>query len=90
MKLNSILLAVTTATVCSLIACTDNEKAVTDAEDQSKQSSGQTICPVSGEELGSMGEPIVMTHEGKEVKLCCKSCIKQFKADPEKYMNMVY
>ncbi len=46
-------------------------------------------CPVSGEALGSMGDPVIVVHEGTTVKLCCKSCIKKFEADPEKYTAMV-
>ena len=46
----------------------------------------QTICPVSGEELGSMGDAVTVTHAGRTVQLCCKSCVKKFKADPEKYL----
>jgi hypothetical protein len=46
----------------------------------------QTVCPVSGEELGSMGDPIIVTHAGQSVQLCCKSCVKTFNADPEKYL----
>lgn len=44
------------------------------------------MCPVSGEELGSMGEPVKVSHEGHEVKLCCQDCIKQFESDPTKYL----
>ena len=43
-------------------------------------------CVVSGEELGSMGEPVSMTHNGQEVKFCCKDCVGEFKADPEKFL----
>jgi len=43
-------------------------------------------CVVSGEKLGSMGEPVVVTHNGTEVKLCCKGCIKKFEAEPEKFV----
>ena len=43
-------------------------------------------CVVSGEKLGSMGKPVTKVHEGREVKFCCKSCIKDFKADPDKYI----
>jgi len=45
------------------------------------------LCPVSGEKLGGMGKPYVFTHEGKEVKLCCKACLKDFKKDPDKYLK---
>ena len=46
-------------------------------------------CPVSGEKLGSMGEPIVLEADGSQVKLCCKGCTKKFKADTAKYMEGV-
>lgn len=42
-------------------------------------------CVVSDEKLGEMGDPYVFTHEGREVKLCCKSCLKDFKKDPAKF-----
>ena len=44
-------------------------------------------CIVSGEKLGEMGEPFVFTHEGQEIKLCCKSCKKKFDKDPAKYLQ---
>ena len=44
-------------------------------------------CIVSDEKLGEMGDPYVFTHEGQEVKLCCKSCLKDFKKDSAKYMK---
>ena len=46
-------------------------------------------CVVSGEKLGSMGEPVVFVHEGQEIKLCCKECLKDFKADPAKYIKKI-
>jgi YHS domain-containing protein len=44
-------------------------------------------CLVSDEKLGGMGAPYVFTHEGQEIKLCCKSCLKDFKKDPAKYLK---
>ena len=45
-------------------------------------------CVVSDEKLGGdMGEPYVFTHAGREIKLCCKSCLKDFKKDPAKYVK---
>ena len=44
-------------------------------------------CIVSDEKLGSMGDPYVFTHEGQEIKLCCKSCQKDFKKTPNKFLN---
>ena len=46
-------------------------------------------CVVSDEKLGEMGKPFVFTHEGQEIKLCCKSCQKDFKKDPAKYLAKI-
>ena len=43
-------------------------------------------CLVSGEKLGSMGEPIVYLHLGREIRFCCKSCIPKFKKSPAQYL----
>lgn len=42
-------------------------------------------CPVSGEKLGSMGDPLVLAYDGREVRLCCKGCVRSFEKDPDKY-----
>lgn len=44
-------------------------------------------CVVSGEKLGEMGDPYVFTHDGQEIKLCCKSCKKKFDKSPDTYMK---
>jgi hypothetical protein len=44
-------------------------------------------CIVSDEKLGEMGKPHVFTHEGREIKLCCKSCLKDFQKDPAKHVK---
>ncbi len=46
-------------------------------------------CVVSDEKLDSMGKPYVFKHEGREVQLCCKSCLKDFKKDPAKYIKKI-
>ena len=43
-------------------------------------------CLVSGEALGSMGDPINELHGTRLVRFCCKSCPKTFKKNPEKYL----
>lgn len=48
-----------------------------------------TTCPVSGDKLGEMGKPFVFEYKGQEVKLCCKSCKKDFEKNPEKYMKKI-
>ena len=45
-----------------------------------------TTCVVTGEKLGEMGKPYVHTYEGREVKFCCKGCVKDFTKDPKKYI----
>ena len=44
-------------------------------------------CVVSGEKLDDHGKPFVFTHEGREIKMCCKSCLKDFKKDTAKYIK---
>ena len=44
------------------------------------------VCIVSGEELGSMGDPISYEHEGVTMKLCCEHCLPKIKKDPAKYV----
>lgn len=43
-------------------------------------------CIVSDEALGSMGKPVVIVHEGQEVKFCCKGCVKKFTKDPAAFL----
>ncbi|MEZ5387966.1 MAG: hypothetical protein R3F13_20865 [Prosthecobacter sp.] len=47
------------------------------------------VCVVSGEKLGSMGEPHVITHEGVEVRFCCDHCVPKFNADPATYIAKI-
>ncbi len=50
----------------------------------------QAKCPVMDELLGSMGQPIKVMVGDKPIFLCCKGCIKKIKAEPAKYLAMVY
>ena len=43
-------------------------------------------CIVSDNKLGSMGKIIVKSHEGQQIKFCCKPCVKKFDANPAKYL----
>jgi hypothetical protein len=50
----------------------------------------QTYCAVETENrLGSMGKPIKIMIEDQPVFLCCKSCEKRAKANPEKTLATV-
>lgn len=57
------------------------------AEEKAKEDTYPlTTCVVSGDKLGEMGDPVVYTHEGREIRFCCKSCIKDFEKNPDKYL----
>ncbi len=44
-------------------------------------------CPVSGGELGGMGEPVNVVIGNRLVRLCCKGCISKLNADPIKFLT---
>lgn len=48
-----------------------------------------SVCSVSGAELGSMGDPILLNHEGRDIRLCCAGCKPKFAAEPAKYISMI-
>jgi len=60
-------------------------------EDETERAAAiaQGICPVSGEPLGSMGKPIKLTVEGREVYICCSGCEDALREDPEKYFSQL-
>ncbi len=43
-----------------------------------------SFCPVSGEETNGK---ITQTYNGKTYSFCCPKCVKNFKDNPEKYLN---
>lgn len=54
------------------------------------------VCPVSDEKLGGdMGEAYVFVYgktaddAGREIKLCCKSCLKDFDKAPKKFLKKI-
>jgi YHS domain-containing protein len=57
------------------------------AEDQARKGDPYMlkVCPVSGEELGTMGDPVVQVKNGREVRFCCNSCPGKYDADPKKF-----
>ena len=46
-------------------------------------------CVVSGEKLDAMDKPYVITNGTREIKFCCKDCVKDFKKDPAKYIKKI-
>ena len=46
-------------------------------------------CSVSDEKLGGMGDPYVFTYQDREIKMCCKGCLKDFNKEPAKYVKQL-
>ena len=46
-------------------------------------------CPVTGAELGSMGEPVDRVVGGTLVRLCCPGCDAKLAANPAKYLQQL-
>ena len=46
----------------------------------------QHICPVTGEMLGTMGQPIKLTVNDHDVWICCDGCRKSIESNPDKYL----
>jgi YHS domain-containing protein len=46
-------------------------------------------CVVSGDKLDEMGEPFVYKYQGREIKFCCKNCLKDFNKEPAKYVKKI-
>ena len=46
-------------------------------------------CIISGDKLGEMGKPYVFEYKGREIKLCCKNCLKDFNQSPAKFVKKI-
>lgn len=44
-------------------------------------------CLVTDNELGSMGKVVTKVYDGRQIKFCCKPCVKKFEANPAKYLS---
>ena len=64
---------------------------VTVAADKKPKPYPLDTCIVSDEKLGAdpAMKPHTFVHEGREVKLCCKSCLKDFKKDTAKFIAKI-
>lgn len=73
----------------AFVSCKDEQASAPDVPDKVAEAKSEypiDTCVVSGEKLGSMGEPFVITHEGTEVRFCCDACLPKFNEDPSKYL----
>jgi len=72
----------------------DTEAAPVETADEATQAAAEAAypldtCAVSGEKLGSMGDPVVLTIDNRTVKLCCSGCESQLREEPAKYLAML-
>ena len=65
---------------------TETQAAQPEAAAQTAEAYPIDWCIVSGQKLGSMGEPVTYAHAGRTVKLCCQGCVGIFAADPDAYL----
>ncbi|MGN6546160.1 MAG: efflux RND transporter periplasmic adaptor subunit, partial [Aureliella sp.] len=49
----------------------------------------QSVCPVTGQKLGSMGKPLPVKAAGQTVYLCCAGCRNSIERDPQKYIARI-
>ncbi len=76
----------------------DNPEALAKQDEDSAASQPEKIqsdpylldtCPVSGQKLGSMGDPIVKMIDGREIKFCCGGCVGQFEENKAKFFAQI-
>jgi len=65
--------------------------ALVQADDKKPKPYPLKTCVVADEEINDKGDmkPYVFVEDGREIKLCCKSCLKDFKKDKAKYMAKI-
>jgi hypothetical protein len=64
---------------------------LTQAADKKAKPYPLDTCAVTDEKIGADPgmKPYTFVHEGREIKLCCKSCLKGFKKDTAKIIAKI-
>jgi hypothetical protein len=57
-------------------------------QSQTSKQATNTVCPVSGDKVGSIGKPVYVEYQGKKLALCCKDCLKDFHRNPAKFATL--
>jgi P-type Cu+ transporter len=65
-------------------AADDGKAVINEGKDMSAQISN-SVCPVMNKKVDK--EVTTVTYRGKVYGFCCKSCIKKFAANPDKYLK---
>lgn len=80
-------------TACILAAAVAGSPAAAVGQETKEKRKGDVYplenCPVSGKKLGSMGEPVIYRHEGRELRLCCRGCLPRLEENMEQYLKQV-
>lgn len=84
MNSKSILVILTAVLLGSTFAFADSQIVKTVPKDYPLKK-----CVVSGDTLGEHGKIVKVSHDGTDVYLCCKDCVKDFEKNPAKYTKMV-
>ena len=95
MKIKNTVIAALVATFASVTvpsaSAEDTKPPVKEVKSEEKKEAVKPYkldtCLVSDEKLDEMGKPFVFTHEGQEIKLCCKKCKPKFDKDPATYLK---
>lgn len=95
MKLMSTRLLLIPAFALGLAGCSDESATTnTDPPAQAEPATAEAdypleVCVVSGEKLGSMGDPIEVTVQDHTFKLCCASCEDELRENPDKFIKVL-
>lgn len=73
----TVIVALAVATLPAAGQSPEQEKAREQQTRDQLRMAVQEICPVSGQKLGSMGEPVKVQVGKEAVFLCCKGCAQQ-------------
>lgn len=74
-------------TAIASVLCNKQERSpVASAAESSAKPYPLDTCLVSGKQIGSMGDPVIIIHEGHEIQFCCDSCVTKFRKDAAKYL----
>lgn len=77
----------------SLAGASENQASMSHTMKGEKASTGYhytlSTCPVSGQELEAMGDPVVYNYKGREIRFCCPGCIREFEKEPQKYIEKI-
>lgn len=69
------------------VGCRTPEQPAPDPKAAKAQPYVLTMCLVSDEKLDP-GDPSLI-YKGREIRVCCEGCLKDFKKNPEKYLKLI-